>query len=231
MNLALTFYFVKSFGYHQVYWESCDLYISSASILFKWKYYFCIVYYYFANKEGNIRVIDFILCELSPGWPLRRGHNEELLLPGAIISRVSSIGETSDSPGVREQCLSVWVSSPSDTRLSDASVRGWGISDSPVSPISHVSIVKLPTDLGMGSWHNLCFKVATWVLSRAPLAAEGGTIPAVSAHSVLSSVERRTARRAVIRQTFSGAGELEWLDSCEIIHESYQVKCALPQDR
>ena len=228
MNLALSFYFVKSFGYHQVYWESCDLYISSASIPFKWKYYFCIVYYYFPNKEGNIRVIDFILCELSSGghW----GHNEELLLPGPIISQVSSIGEMSDRPVVREQCLSVWDSSTSDTRPSDASLRGRGISVSPVSPISHVvSIAKLPTDLGMGSWHNLCFKVATWVLSRAPLAAGGGTIPAVSAHSVLSSVERRTARRAVIRQTFSGAGELKWLDSCEIIHESYQVKCALHQ--
>ena len=162
--------------------------------------------------------------------PLRRGRNEELLLPGPIISQVSSIGEMSDRPGVREQCLSVWDSSSSDTRPSDTSLRGRGISVSPVSPISHVSIVKLPTDLGMGSWHNLCFKVATWVLSRAPLAAGGGTIPAVSAHSVLSSVERRTARRAVIRQTFSGAGELKWLDSCEIIHESYQVKCALLQD-
>ena len=95
------------------------------------------ILYYFLNKEGNIRVIDFILYEPSSGLATEAGgYNEELLLPGPIISQVSSIGEMSDRPREYNASLSVCASSLSfDTRRSD-SLCGYGISVSPVSPIS-----------------------------------------------------------------------------------------------
>ena len=45
-------------------------------------------------------MIDFILYEPSSGLATEAGgYNEELLLPGPIISQVSSIGEMPDRPG------------------------------------------------------------------------------------------------------------------------------------
>ena len=59
-------------------------------------------------------MIDFILYEPSSGLGLATeagGYNEELLLPGPIISQVSSIGEMSDRPGEYYASQSVCASS------------------------------------------------------------------------------------------------------------------------